>query len=72
VRDVTNKNKTLPPPVPASVSVETPKANGSVSTTSLAISNPVDLIPSPESIQILLDRAADEGWVIIPCPRVRI
>jgi len=79
VRDLTQKHKTLPPPIPASVSannvIETPKTNGSVSTTSLAISkpvNPVDPISSPGSIQKFLDRAADEGLVIIPSPKVRI
>ncbi|QCE08908.1 acetyl-CoA carboxylase biotin carboxyl carrier protein [Vigna unguiculata] len=77
VRDLTQKHKTLPPPIPASVSannvIETPKTNGSVSTTSLAISkpvNPVDPISSPGSIQKFLDRAADEGLVIIPSPKV--
>ncbi|KAL5156531.1 hypothetical protein HKD37_15G041481 [Glycine soja] len=50
VRDLTEKTKTLPPPIPASESIinvtETPKTNGSVSTTSLAVSKPVDPIPS--------------------------
>ncbi|TKY48099.1 Biotin carboxyl carrier protein of acetyl-CoA carboxylase [Spatholobus suberectus] len=72
VRDLTEKIKTLPPPIPASVSVnnvaETPKTNGSVSTTSLAISKPA--VPSPGSIQRFLDKAADEGLVIIQSPKV--
>ncbi|RDX70921.1 accB, partial [Mucuna pruriens] len=71
VRDLTEKIKTPPPPVPASVSInnvtDTTKTNGSVSTTSVAISKP---LPSPESIQRFLDKAADEGLVIIQSPRV--
>ncbi|CAJ1955118.1 unnamed protein product [Sphenostylis stenocarpa] len=74
VRDLTKKNTTLPPPIPASVSrdnvIETPKTNGSVSTTSLALSKPVDPVPSPGSIQTFIDKAADEGLVIIQSPKV--
>ncbi|KAK8469797.1 hypothetical protein PHAVU_005G175400 [Phaseolus vulgaris] len=76
VRDLTEQNETLPPPtpIPASVSVndvvETPKTNGSVSTTSLAISNPLGQVYFPGSIQRFLDKAKDEGLVIIPCPKV--
>lgn len=78
MRDLTEQNETLPPPtpIPASVSVndvvETPKTNGSVSTTSLAISNPLGQVYFPGSIQRFLDKAKDEGLVIIPCPKVRI
>lgn len=76
VRDLTEKTKTLPPPIPASESIinvtETPKTNGSVSTTSLAVSKPVDPIPSSGSIQRFLNKAADEGLVIIQSPKVRI
>nr|KYP59593.1 Biotin carboxyl carrier protein of acetyl-CoA carboxylase [Cajanus cajan] len=71
VRDLGENIKTLPSASPASVSInnvpETPKTNGSVSTTSLAISNPV---PSLGSIQRFLDKAADEGLVIIQSPKV--
>ncbi|KAL2968053.1 hypothetical protein AAZX31_15G010100 [Glycine max] len=74
VRDLTEKTKTLPPPIPASESIinvtETPKTNGSVSTTSLAVSKPVDPIPSSGSIQRFLNKAADEGLVIIQSPKV--
>ena len=65
----------VPPPIPASESIinvtETPKTNGSVSTTSLAVSKPVDPIPSSGSIQRFLNKAADEGLVIIQSPKVR-
>ncbi|KAI4355719.1 hypothetical protein L6164_004466 [Bauhinia variegata] len=72
VRDLTEKIRPPPPPAPASVSERTapevPKyLNGSVSTLSLAISKPVS---SSGSIQELLDKAADEGLVIIQSPRV--
>ncbi|KAK7325218.1 hypothetical protein VNO77_29377 [Canavalia gladiata] len=71
VRDLTEKIKTLPPPIPVSVSInnvtETPRSSGAVSTTSLAILKPV---PSSGSIQRFLDKAADEGLVIIPSPKV--
>ncbi|XP_061354785.1 uncharacterized protein LOC133299342 [Gastrolobium bilobum] len=71
VRDLTEKIKTPPPPIPASVSVNTfteaPKSNGPVSTSSLAISKPV---PSSGSIQRFLDKAADEGLVLILSPKV--
>ncbi|XP_027342604.1 uncharacterized protein LOC113855247 isoform X2 [Abrus precatorius] len=71
VRDLSEKVKTLPPPIPSSVSInnvtETPKSNGSVPTTSLAISEP---LPSSGSIQRFLDKAADEGLVIIQSPKV--
>ncbi|KAG4961607.1 hypothetical protein JHK87_038240 [Glycine soja] len=74
VRDLTEKTKTLPPLIPASVSIinvtETPKTNGSVPTTSLAVSKPVDPVPSSGSIQRFLDKAADEGLVIIQSPKV--
>ncbi|KAG4972619.1 hypothetical protein JHK82_038289 [Glycine max] len=73
VRDLTEKTKTLPPLIPASVSIinvtETPKTNGSVPTTSLAVSKPVDPVPSSGSIQRFLDKAADEGLVIIQSPK---
>ncbi|KAI4329313.1 hypothetical protein L6164_021595 [Bauhinia variegata] len=67
VRDLTGKIGAYTPPAPASVSEsrapEAPKdLNGSVSTSSLSISKPVS---SSEGIQTLLDKAADEGLVII-------
>lgn len=72
VRDLTEQIKTLPPPIPDPVSItnvteETTKTNGSVSMTSLAISK---LAPSPDPLQRFLDKAADEGLVIIPSPKV--
>ncbi|KAK2425389.1 biotin/lipoyl attachment domain-containing protein [Trifolium repens] len=72
VRDLTEKTKTLPPPSLAPVSINTtaeaPKTNGSVSTpTSLAISKPA---PYSVSTDGFLDKAADEGLVIIKSPRV--
>ncbi|MED6120503.1 hypothetical protein PIB30_021366 [Stylosanthes scabra] len=73
VRGLSEKNKTLPPPIPACASVNTvteaPKSNGlaSSSTSSLAIWKP---LPSPESIQRFLDKATDEGLVIIRSPKV--
>ncbi|MED6143618.1 hypothetical protein PIB30_007558 [Stylosanthes scabra] len=72
VRGLSEKNKTLPlTPACASVNTvtEAPKSNGlaSSSTLSLAISKP---LPSPESIQRFLDKATDEGLVIIQSPKV--
>ncbi|KAJ1413402.1 putative biotin carboxyl carrier protein of acetyl-CoA carboxylase-like [Sesbania bispinosa] len=71
VRDSTDKINTLPPPITASVSINTvteaPKSNGPVPTSSVAISKPV---PSIGSIQRFLDKAADEGLVIIQSPKV--
>lgn len=73
MRDLTEKSKTLPPSIPAPVSINTPaeapKPNGSVSTlTTLAISKPA---PSSLSIEGFLEKAADEGLVIIHSPTVR-
>ncbi|KAJ9179070.1 hypothetical protein P3X46_010894 [Hevea brasiliensis] len=85
VRDLTEKSKvpplptlasasaSAPAPAPASpsVSVDTsikaPDSNGSVSSTSLAISKPV---PFSGGIKSFLDRAADEGLMILQSPRV--
>jgi len=72
MRDLTGKVKPAPPPSPAPVSViataEAPApANGSVSTLSLAISKPV---PPSRGVQIFLEKAADEGLVILKSPRV--
>ncbi|PNX98889.1 biotin carboxyl carrier acetyl-CoA carboxylase [Trifolium pratense] len=74
VRDLTEKTKTLPPPTLAPISTnataEAPKLNGSVSIpTSLAFSKPE---PFSVSIQAFLDKAADEGLVIIQSPRMQI
>ncbi|KAE9588026.1 putative acetyl-CoA carboxylase [Lupinus albus] len=73
VRGLTEKIRMHPPPIPASVSVNTvseaPKSNGSVSSTSLVISKPI--VPSSSgSTQRFLDKAADEGLVIIYSPKV--
>ncbi|XP_052174344.1 uncharacterized protein LOC127789506 isoform X2 [Diospyros lotus] len=67
--------KSEPPPPPVSVSVpvsvstpdRAPDQNGTVSAPSLAISKSV---PSSGGIRTLLDKAADEGLVIIQSPRV--
>ncbi|KAK7261905.1 hypothetical protein RIF29_28229 [Crotalaria pallida] len=76
VRGLTEKIRTPPLPIPASVSIntvtESPKSNGSVSSSSsssLAISKPVPS-SSSRSIQRFLDKAADEGLVIIYSPKV--
>ncbi|GAV84364.1 Biotin_lipoyl domain-containing protein, partial [Cephalotus follicularis] len=58
-----------PPPSPAPISLNTaleaPDLNGSVSTSSLAITKPV---PSTGGIQTFLGKAADEGLMIIQSP----
>ncbi|CAL5361462.1 unnamed protein product [Camellia sinensis] len=70
-RDLTGKSIPASPPIstPVSVSatVEAPHVNGSVSPPSLAISK---LLSSSSRVQTLLDKAADEGLVIIQSPRV--
>ncbi|KAK9282540.1 hypothetical protein L1049_005461 [Liquidambar formosana] len=71
MRDLTGKISTQPPPSSAPISINTtaeaPDLNGSVSASSLAITKPV---PSSGSIQTFLDKAADEGLVILQSPRV--
>ncbi|XP_021806000.1 uncharacterized protein LOC110750049 [Prunus avium] len=71
LRELTGKISTLPPPSPAPVSVnasaEAPASNGSVPTQSLAITRQEH---SSRNIQTLLDRAADDGLVLIHSPRV--
>ncbi|KAH9714917.1 Lipoyl-binding domain-containing protein [Citrus sinensis] len=61
----------LPPSSPAPVTVnkpaDRPDSNGSVPTSSLAITKPVS---SSGGIQTLLDKAADEGLVILESPKV--
>ncbi|KAK9232191.1 hypothetical protein WN943_022436 [Citrus x changshan-huyou] len=61
----------LPPSSPAPVTVnkpaDRPDSNGSVPTPSLAITKPVS---SSGGIQTLLDKAADEGLVILESPKV--
>lgn len=70
-RDQIGKSIPASPPIstPVSVSatVEAPHLNGSVSPPSLAISK---LLSSSSRVQTLLDKAADEGLVIIQSPRV--
>lgn len=72
VRELTAKISTPPPPIPTPVSASTPaeapKSNGSLPTQSLAITRQE---PSSRDIQTLLDKAADEGLVLIQSPRVR-
>lgn len=73
MRDSTEKVKTLPRQTPASVNInvvpEAPKSNGPVASSSLAILKPE---PSSGSVQRFLDKAADEGFVIIYSPKVII
>ncbi|KAI3463385.1 hypothetical protein Pfo_020048 [Paulownia fortunei] len=57
----------FPAPVTAHSVVETPGSNGSASSTSLALTKPV---PSSGGVQTLLDKAADEGLMILQSPRV--
>ncbi|KAF7843282.1 Biotin carboxyl carrier protein of acetyl-CoA carboxylase [Senna tora] len=72
VRNLTDESRTVPPPSPPSVSAntvtESPASNGSAST-SLAIFKPES---SSTGTQRFLDKAADEGLVIISSPMVRI
>ena len=60
-----------PPPVNVSTNktVEAPDSNGAVSAPSLAITKPLS---SSGRIQSLLDKAADEGLVILQSRKVRI
>ncbi|XP_004302964.1 PREDICTED: biotin carboxyl carrier protein of acetyl-CoA carboxylase 1, chloroplastic [Fragaria vesca subsp. vesca] len=71
VRELTENVSTPPPSIPAPVSVSTPaevpESNGSVPTQSLAITRAES---SSRDIQTLLDKAADEGLVLIQSPRV--
>lgn len=73
VKNLTEKSRTEPPPIPPSVNIsnvtESPDSNGSVSTSSLALYKPES---SSGGTQRFLDKAADEGLVIISSPRVRI
>ncbi|CAN4098396.1 unnamed protein product [Withania somnifera] len=70
-RDLTGQSKTpLPPkssPVSIPSSVEVADSNGSASSTSLAITKSS---PPSDGIQTMIDKAADEGFVIIQSPRV--
>ncbi|GFY96987.1 single hybrid motif superfamily protein [Actinidia rufa] len=70
-RDLTVKNKPASPPISAPVSVnatvEAPDINGSVSLPSVPISKPV---PPSTGLQRFLDKAADEGLVMLKSPRV--
>ncbi|CAA2965767.1 Hypothetical predicted protein [Olea europaea subsp. europaea] len=70
-RDLSEQSAPPQPPVSASVTadtvVERPDSNGSVSSQSLALSKPV---PSSGGVQTLLDKAADEGLLILQSPRV--
>ncbi|XVF24834.1 hypothetical protein REPUB_Repub13aG0162000 [Reevesia pubescens] len=73
VRDLAGKSEPPPaipsPPVTVSSNktVEAPDLNGAVSTPSLAIIKPLS---SSARIQSLLDKAADEGLVILKSPKV--
>lgn len=69
-RDLTGKNETSPLPVSApaiNTTVTAPELNGSASSTSLAISRPV---LASGGVQSFLDKATDEGLVILQSPRV--
>ncbi|XWS11831.1 hypothetical protein CRYUN_Cryun37aG0034800 [Craigia yunnanensis] len=74
VRDLAGKSEpppVIPSPPPVNVStnktVEAPDSNGAVSTPSLAITKPLS---SSGKIQSVLDKAADEGLVILQSPKV--
>ncbi|MBA0870968.1 hypothetical protein Goshw_019534, partial [Gossypium schwendimanii] len=74
VRNLAGKSEPPPPilsPPPVSVStnktVEAPKSNGTVSTPSLVITRPLS---SSGRIESFLDKAADEGLVILQSPKV--
>ncbi|XP_038692558.1 biotin carboxyl carrier protein of acetyl-CoA carboxylase isoform X2 [Tripterygium wilfordii] len=71
LRDLAAKDLPPPPPSPAPVSVnttaESPNSNEPVSTQSLALVKPAT---SSVRIQTFLERAADEGLVILPSPKV--
>ncbi|KAB2061354.1 hypothetical protein ES319_A10G080100v1 [Gossypium barbadense] len=76
VRNLAGKSEPPPPilsPPPVSVStnktVEAPKSNGTVSTPSLAITRPLS---SSGRIESFLDKAADEGLVILQSPKKQI
>ncbi|XP_060167677.1 uncharacterized protein LOC132598680 [Lycium barbarum] len=70
-RDLTGQSTTSLPPVsnPVSVqsTVEVAESNGSASSPSLAITK---TSPLSDGIQTMIDKAADEGLVIIQSPRV--
>ncbi|KAH6756659.1 Single hybrid motif superfamily protein [Perilla frutescens var. hirtella] len=70
-RNLTEQSAPPQPPAPAAVTahaiVETPGSNGSASSHSLALSKPIS---SSGGVQSLLDKAADEGLVILQSPRV--
>ncbi|CAI9786992.1 unnamed protein product [Fraxinus pennsylvanica] len=70
-RDLSEQSAPPQPPVSAPVTahtvVERPDSNGSVSSQSLALSKPV---PSLGGVQTLLDKAVDEGLLILQSPRV--
>ncbi|CAN1761634.1 hypothetical protein LINPERHAP1_LOCUS7966 [Linum perenne] len=54
--------------VPSPATVDTGDSNGSVTSTALVVSSQAT---SPQEIRPFLDRAADEGLVIVKSPRVR-
>lgn len=71
-RNLTKEVNTLPDPSPVPTSAynviaEGPDLNGSVSAPSLAITKSET---SSKNVQTLVDRAADEGLVLIQSPRV--
>lgn len=72
MRDLAGKIEPTPPPssTPVTVSLndEAPKLNGSASMSSLPISKSALLLGQS---QTLLDRAADEGLMILQSPKVR-
>ncbi|WMV35136.1 hypothetical protein MTR67_028521 [Solanum verrucosum] len=70
-RDLTGQSTTSLPPISSPVSipssVEVADSNGSASSTSLAITKSS---PPSDGIQTMIEKAADEGLVIIQSPRV--
>ncbi|CAN1285712.1 Biotin carboxyl carrier protein of acetyl-CoA carboxylase [Linum perenne] len=68
-RDLAKKAKPPSPQaaVPSPATVDTGDSNGSVTSTALVVSSQAT---SPQEIRPFLDRAADEGLVIVKSPRV--
>ncbi|KAL3824312.1 hypothetical protein ACJIZ3_020341 [Penstemon smallii] len=66
-RDLAEQSATPEPPVPVHTVVEIPGLNGSASSSSLALSKPA---PSSVGAQTFIDKAADEGLVILQSPMV--
>ncbi|CAN1285709.1 Biotin carboxyl carrier protein of acetyl-CoA carboxylase [Linum perenne] len=70
-RDLAKKAKPPSPQaaVPSPATVDTGDSNGSVTSTALVVSSQAT---SPQEIRPFLDRAADEGLVIVKSPRFQV